>query len=53
MANCRIYNVIQGDYLIRIAKYFGDSVNGIMALNPNISDPSKIYTGKLRIPDRP
>ena len=44
-----IYTVKRGDTLSKIAKYYGVSVNQIIALN-NITNPNLIYPGeKLRI----
>lgn len=45
------YVVQPGDYLSRIAKTYGTSVNAILSLNPQITDPSLIYPGEeLQIP---
>lgn len=45
------YVVQPGDNLTRIAQAYGTTVNAILALNPQITDPSLIYPGEvLQIP---
>jgi LysM repeat protein len=45
------YVVQSGDRLARIAQDYGTSVNAILALNPQITDPDLIYPGEvLQIP---
>jgi LysM repeat protein len=45
------YIVQPGDNLSRIAQAYGTSVNAILALNPQITNPSLIYPGEvLQIP---
>jgi len=40
-----IYQIQRGDTLNRIASYFDCTVRDIMAWNPYIVNPSRIYTG--------
>lgn len=42
----RTYTVKPGDTLTRIARKFGVTIAGIMALNPEITDPNKISVGQ-------
>ncbi|MEJ2349632.1 MAG: LysM peptidoglycan-binding domain-containing protein [Anaerolineales bacterium] len=45
------YVVQPGDNLARIAQAYGTTVNAILALNPQITDPNLIYPGEvLQIP---
>ena len=39
------YRIAKGDTLGEIAKKYGTTVNKLMALNPQIKDPNKIYAG--------
>jgi len=43
------YTVLRGDFLARIARNCGTTLANILALNPQIANPNKIYPG----PDRP
>lgn len=44
------YTVQRGDNLTKIAKKYGITVNDIMAMNPSITNPNKIYVGqKIRV----
>jgi LysM repeat protein len=46
-----IYIVISGDYLGAIAQRFGTSLQALLAANPQIQTPSRIYPGdRLTIP---
>ncbi len=50
----RTYVVRWGDSLGSIARYYGVSVNDILALNPQIWNPSYIYAGQvINIPSTP
>jgi len=40
-----IYQIGKGDTLNKIARYFGVTVNQILAWNPYIVDRNKIYNG--------
>jgi LysM repeat protein len=42
----RVYIVQRGDYLSLIARRFGTSVSAILKLNPQITNPSLIFTGE-------
>jgi LysM repeat protein len=45
------YVVQPGDWLRRIADRFGTTVSAILALNPDVSNPNRIYVGqRLRVP---
>lgn len=45
------YTVLPGDTLSEIAEFCGTTVDAIMAANPQITDPTKIFVGQtLRIP---
>jgi peptidoglycan endopeptidase LytE len=47
-----IYTVQKGDTLRILAARFGTTVDDLVRLNPNITDPNKIYVGqKLSMPD--
>lgn len=45
------YTIQPGDTLTSIAKQFGTTVPAILAANPKIKDPNKIYAyDKIEIP---
>ena len=44
-AGCFIYKVQSGDTLIRIASRYGTTVNRIMRVNPELSNPNYIVAG--------
>ena len=49
-----VYIVQPGDTLFKIAQRFGTTVNAILAANPEITDPNRIYPGqKILIPAAP
>lgn len=41
------YTVKKGDNLTAIAKAYGTTISEIMAVNPSITNPSKIYVGQI------
>lgn len=41
------YTVLRGDYLTKIAQTCGVSYSSLLAANPEIKDPNKIYTGQV------
>lgn len=50
-ANAIVYTVQTGDGLYRIAQTYGTTVDAILALNPEVTDPDLISPGQtLRIP---
>ena len=42
---CVIYQIRRGDYLGKIAREFGVTVNAIMRANPELQNPDFIVTG--------
>ena len=50
-SNCWIYTIRSGDNLVSIANWFGVPYDTVLAMNPQISDPTSIRTGdEIRIP---
>ncbi len=41
------YTVVRGDFLIRIARLCGTTLSNILALNPQIRNPSRIFAGMV------
>ena len=51
LAGCYLYVVRPGDRLSTIAGRFGTTTSAILALNPAITDPNTIYSGRtIRLP---
>lgn len=45
------YTVVRGDYLSLIARRFGTTTSAILSVNPEITNPSRIYPGQvIRLP---
>lgn len=45
-APAQTYTIQQGDTLSQLARQYGTTVGALVSLNPNITDPDKIYQGQ-------